>query len=526
MSTEHIAASDLSPARTDALPAPDSVQILSSIRFNLQDRVAPELKSPMAQHVCRMSQQLLGHQILMETEWPAILARQLQRQSAALLDAAGILRKSRALDGATLGEIAAFADEPLPAKHLRSVLEQRNRRANAHLETALLALYSLADTTQDPAVVTSVNRVIRDVIAACADTERDYKKAEQDSIDGYAREAASRAVITPEGLQSYLRTRFTDRENLRVLNARELPGGFGKMTLLFDVEGFESGISSLVMRRDRPNGATETTVADEFPLLREMNRCGLPVAEPLWLENSDALDYPFIVVRRVEGQAGGDLWRPDPAICTAKTGLDLAQILARLHSLDPAGLQLGPALRPKGRPEDTMPAILAGIRELWMRKRLEPDAALQASLCWLEHNVPPAPATARIIHSDVGFHNLLVKDEKISGLLDWELTHLGDPVEDLSYVRPYVEQLIPWPEFLAAYGDAGGGRYAEDIAHYFGVWRGVRNTIYTLLCHHAFCTDANLDLRFGHAGVYYPRLILLEAANKVAQLGMSKPNGD
>ena len=506
------------PAADTSLPAPSELQLLSAIRFNLEQKIAPELSSAMAQQICRMTQPVLGHLILMRCEWPGILQRQVHKLTDALRAVVGVLSEhgKTLADRALLEDASRLLSMPagIPERHL---LEQRNRALNGVLERALTELFSLTSAAA-PARMAGINHVIREVIDACAITEHDYKRAEQDSIEAYAARAANHAVITAERLQSYLRGKFTDRPGLQVTSLRELPGGFGKMTFLFDVVGLESAPCSLVLRRDRPNGATETTVADEFPLLRAMHRHGLPVAEPLWLEPGPALDYPFIVVRRLEGRPAGDLWKADPNVCSAETARDLASVLARLHSLDPGAMSLGPRLRPAGAAE-SVAAMLAEVRELWMRKRLEPDAALQASLCWLEHNIPPPTPRAHLVHSDVGFHNLLIANEKVSGLLDWELAHLGDPVEDLSYVRPYIEQLLPWKEFLAAYRNAGGSGYSEDRARYFSVWRGVRNTVYTLLCHHAFCTDANLDLRFAHAGVYYPRLILLEAAQKVAELG-------
>jgi hypothetical protein len=45
--------------------------------------------------------------------------------------------------------------------------------------------------------------------------------------------------------------------------------------------------------------------------------------------------------------------------------------------------------------------------------------------------VPQAEAPVRLLWADAGPHNLLVSEGEITGLLDWELAHLGDPLEDL-----------------------------------------------------------------------------------------------
>ena len=96
---------------------------------------------------------------------------------------------------------------------------------------------------------------------------------------------------------------------------------------------------------------------------------------------------------------------------------------------------------------------------------------LGALLAWLEVNVPEAEAPVRLLWADAGPHNLLVYEGRITGLLDWELAHLGDPLEDLgATVWACLPGTLERDDVLAGYealGRPGGPRalrYFEALA--------------------------------------------------------------
>ena len=70
-------------------------------------------------------------------------------------------------------------------------------------------------------------------------------------------------------------------------------------------------------------------------------------------------------------------------------------------------------------------------------------------------------------------HNMMARDRRLAGVLDWELAQVDDPAIDLAECRMLMcEDTLPWEEFAAAYVAAGGdpracGREAVD---YYGVW--------------------------------------------------------
>jgi len=137
-------------------------------------------------------------------------------------------------------------------------------------------------------------------------------------------------------------------------------------------------------------------------------------------------------------------------------GADFMAQLAALHRIDPATVHLAdygdPAASPSSR-------IRTRIKELKADNLAAvPDPILQLALAWVEENVPADRGPAVIVHGDAGPGNFLHQADRVTALLDWELTHYGDPMEDLAqiWVRSMLQPFIPMRAAFAAYEAAGG----------------------------------------------------------------------
>ena len=128
---------------------------------------------------------------------------------------------------------------------------------------------------------------------------------------------------------------------------------------------------------------------------------------------------------------------------------DLASAAARLHALDvaPFGGHLAAT---------TVDAAAAGQLAAWhgvfLRQRLEPHPALVYAFAWLERHRPVARRIS-VVHGDLRFGNLLHDQGHLTALLDWEMVHLGDPVEDLGWVYRALwspAAALPFEAFLGA----------------------------------------------------------------------------
>ena len=177
----------------------------------------------------------------------------------------------------------------------------------------------------------------------------------------------------------------------------------------------------LVVRRTAPAGVLAWTDREqEYAVLRALEGTGLPVPRVLALGRDEPA---FIVMERLPGSPPGRLSPEESTVI----GHELGGLLARLHALDPAALGLPAA-------GTSAAATLAQVRhygELYRSARAAPVPLLGALLAWAEVNAPEGDTPAVVLWGDPGAHNLLVADGRVTALLDWELTHVGDPLDDL-----------------------------------------------------------------------------------------------
>ncbi|WP_309752412.1 phosphotransferase [Novosphingobium sp.] len=186
---------------------------------------------------------------------------------------------------------------------------------------------------------------------------------------------------------------------------------------------FAAGAETCVLRRapslemmvGRP-----LTHADEAALIRAARTSGVLAPELLVeLEPDDGLGSGY-VMRAISGSPDPNLFlaEADPAAGIA----DIARELAATHAVDCTGLAV-PVM-------DTANA-LAELRARFLTYGGD-RPILALALRWLEANIPAA-VTPRLVHGDFRLGNLMFEHGRLTGVLDWELAHLGDWHEDLAF---------------------------------------------------------------------------------------------
>jgi aminoglycoside phosphotransferase (APT) family kinase protein len=226
-------------------------------------------------------------------------------------------------------------------------------------------------------------------------------------------------------------------------------------------------VERLVIRRDPPGHQMQTSRRDEFRLLAAAHAAGIPVPGVRWCEtDAEVLGAPFLVMDFVAGETLGRRLLRDAEYAAARAALpgQLARALARIHRL-PAG---DPALAFLARPaagEPPAAAELERYEQLYRAVTPDPHPALELALRWLAARVPAPPRLA-VVHGDFRIGNVIFGPEGLRAVLDWELAHVGDPMEDLGWLcvrswrfgaddRP-VGGLCEREPFFAAYGEAAG----------------------------------------------------------------------
>lgn len=141
---------------------------------------------------------------------------------------------------------------------------------------------------------------------------------------------------------------------------------------------------------------------------------------------------------------------------------DFVGQLAALHRLDasnPAFAALGDCTEP---PSQRISRNLAQ----WSTDNLSKvgDPIFEVALHWLARNIPHDAGPAVVLHGDAGPGNFLFHEDRVTAIVDWELTHLGDPAEDLAqiWVRSLIQPFVPMRDVFAAYLAAAGA--CVDVA--------------------------------------------------------------
>jgi aminoglycoside phosphotransferase (APT) family kinase protein len=154
---------------------------------------------------------------------------------------------------------------------------------------------------------------------------------------------------------------------------------------------------------------------------------GVPSPQVLHvLDEQDSLGTGF-VMNRVEGETIPRKILRDPEFAQARPTLarQIGEILSRIHKLPHDAL---PKLR-------TMTASIE-IDEMQRDGRAmgKPRPVFEYALRWLRDHDPGPASQITLVHGDFRHGNLMIGPDGIRAVLDWELAHLGDPMEDLGWV--------------------------------------------------------------------------------------------
>ena len=326
----------------------------------------------------------------------------------------------------------------------------------------------------------------------------------------------AKPVFDDDSVGNYLRKKFPDAEGVSASGVKVLTGGFSKVTVLFTKNEKGAPAANLVLRRDLPVPFMKKAVLDEFPLLQRLHRAGVRVAEPCWTESDNGVfGGAFMVSRCVAGTSNPGEWKQHPG-AAKQVAIELAEVLAQLHGLDLGKLGYGADIAGKSAGQGVADEIA-----WWAERYSEWKAAgsyplIDIPLAWLQQNIPQHlyAMPARVVHGDVGFHNLMVDMGKVTALLDWEFSHFGDPMEDLAFARMFLNQVSAWDDFMTRYLACGGIAFSAESERFFNVWTSVRNSIGTIDAMGRFENTPfdQVELKYAVSGVLSPYIQLDSSA--------------
>ena len=248
---------------------------------------------------------------------------------------------------------------------------------------------------------------------------------------------------------------------VEIADLRRLTGGASRETWAFSADGTE-----LILRRDPPGRPSAPGVMRrEADAMRACDRAGLRVPEVLVYDDGELLGTTGLVMRRVPGETIPRRILRDDAFADARRVLvqDLGAFLAGLHAIDPAEL-----------PGAEAPDPLDSVWDKYLRID-DRSPVFERAHAWLIEHRPPHSSDA-LIHGDLRVGNVIVGPAGLEAVIDWELVHLGDPLEDLAWLclkawrfgEPLeVGGLATIDDLVGAYEAAGGRPVDREALHWW-----------------------------------------------------------
>jgi len=245
-----------------------------------------------------------------------------------------------------------------------------------------------------------------------------------------------------------------------ITDLARLTSGASRETWTCTVDGLE-----VVVQRQRPGDVRDMSI--EADVVRAAGAAGVPVPELLgFVAGGDGA--ATMITRHVAGETIARKILRDDAYQQARPRLvaDLGRALARVHRIDPAStpglLQLDPL--------DVLRVRLDDIGE--------PHPAFELAFTWLDEHRPASSDSVAVVHGDFRLGNVIVDRSGLQAVIDWELAHLGDPMEDLGWLcSPAWRFGSPLPaagvgtrhELFAAYADESGVEVDPDVVRWWEV---------------------------------------------------------
>jgi aminoglycoside phosphotransferase (APT) family kinase protein len=245
-----------------------------------------------------------------------------------------------------------------------------------------------------------------------------------------------------------------------------LPGGASR-----DTWRFQADDRTLVLQRQREGD--ERNMATEVAAVRVAGDAGVPTATVV-AASTDPTDLgaPYMVVACVDGETIARKILRDERYLSARQLLpaQLGAALARIHSIDPAGI-----------PDLIDVDPVEHYREAFDTLG-QPHPTFELVFRWLSAHRPASSSTA-VVHGDFRLGNMVVDEQGLRAVLDWELVHCGDPMEDLGWLcvkawrfgasKP-VAGLGDYQQLFDAYESAGGRVVDREIVRWWEVFGTLR----------------------------------------------------
>ncbi|RRV17016.1 phosphotransferase family protein [Pseudomonas saudiphocaensis] len=281
--------------------------------------------------------------------------------------------------------------------------------------------------------------------------------------------------LPAEVIDPYLKAHIPGLEGTPRIS--QFPGGASNLTYLLEYPSQE-----LVLRRP-PFGQKAKSAHDmgrEFRILNRLN-AGFPYCPKAYLHCTDVsvIGAEFYVMERVKGIILRENMPPELGFSPEQTRALCESFIDKfvdLHNVDYQACGLADL----GKPEGYVQRQIDGWIERYERAVTHDAPSWEPVKAWLRDKMPDDHPKPGIVHNDYRFDNVILDPDnpmQIIGVLDWEMTTIGDPLMDLGNTLAYwIEADDPAPVQLMRKqpSNAPGMLTRREFVDYYAERAGIR----------------------------------------------------
>ncbi len=334
---------------------------------------------------------------------------------------------------------------------------------------------------------------------------------------------------TQQKIASYLASKIPAARDLTLSDFVHTAGGWSHEIYIFYANWNEDGHPvrrGFCLRKDPGSGLLRelSDLKEQFRVIKALEATPAPTPRAYWYEeDTTLLGGPFFVMEKVEGEVPNPWSRPGKqfyaeAARRGRLPRSFVEALASLHNLDwrKGGLDF---IGVPGPGKDFALREVAKWELLIRESMLKPEPVLTDLLMWLKANAPEAKQLA-FVHGAYRTGNLIVKDDEIAAIIDWELQVIGDPMYDVAYVlsdlnregSPLLSCIVERELFIDYYQQLTGIQIDLEVCRYYEILYMMRSTAFWLSASGLFAQGRNKDLRLARTTYSVP--VVLDMAAK------------
>ena len=212
----------------------------------------------------------------------------------------------------------------------------------------------------------------------------------------------------------------------KVSNLEPLTGGASKEIWKFEISNAKKSTKMILRRGSGIEGPLAIKTADEARIQKEVIKVGAPVPKILAVSKNEEELGDSYIMHFVEGESIARKILRDKEYKKALPILayQCGEAIAKIHNIDINNF----SFLPKKPAEDQLEDLYSTYQSFE-----QPSPVFEYAYLWLKEQ-DFGNFQESLVHGDFRLGNIIVNADGLQSIIDWELAHIGNPLQDLGWV--------------------------------------------------------------------------------------------